>query len=77
MQIDINNTERVIKENISRNLDNLFKMINEKKTNITDVSLEDFLVEYNTLNSKIFIKIKDNNTINDITKKLKLAKNFI
>ena len=69
--------KNIVKRNLDLRLDNLLSDFINKKSNVEEKSLEGFLRTYDELNKLIFDNIKGNISINQITKKLEMAKKFI
>ena len=69
--------KNIVKRNIDLRLDNLYSDFINKKSNVEEKSLEIFFRTYDELNKLIFDNIKGNISINQITKKLEMAKKFI
>ena len=69
--------KNIVKRNIDLRLENLYSDFINKKSNVEEKSLESFLRTYDELNKLIFDNIKGNISINQIIKKLEMAKKFI
>ena len=69
--------KNIVKRNFDLRLDNLLSDFINKKSNVEEKSLESFFRTYDELNKLIFDNIKGNISINQIIKKLEMAKKFI